>query len=281
MKLVVDSNCIESEELHSFLQGSVKNKAVLPDFTAMEAYKGDTLAKIYKSMKIVSEHPSQVLILKGSAKVSTLSGKLKGLQRRLIDEKQTKEFPEYAKALILGENGNRGIQHQLLSYGNSAQSHLDKMLQDAEKMKPAFDTLAKLYSKEERAIIRKGSQYTSEMINKLGATLIEVSDMIYRNSPLTHKVPTYQELPNTFYFRVALCNYLMIIRRGALGGSIGARPDKIRNDLVDMMIVAYATYFDGILSKETNVNRIFKDACLMLSALFDAEVPSLAKYGLK
>lgn len=280
MKLVVDSNCIQSNELRSFLQKSVKNKAVLPDFTAMEAYKGDTLSKIFKSMEIVSEYPSQVLILKGSAKISALSGRLKGLQRRLIDEKQTQEFPEYTKALVLGKNGNPRIQQQLLSYGNSAQSHLDKMLQEAEEMKPTFDALTKLYTKEERAIIRVCNQYTSEMIKKLGETLIEISSTIFKNSPLIHKAPTYQELANTFYFRVALCNYLMIIRRGALGGSSGARADKIRNDMVDMMIVAYATYFDGILSKETNVNRMYMDACLMLSGLFGAEVPSLAKYGL-
>ena len=275
MKLVIDSNCLQSDELRSFLRKSTKNTAVLADFAAMEAYKDNTLASIYKSMQVVAEHPKQVLVLKGSAKVCLFSGKLKGLQRRLIDETQTRGFSNYIKALARGQNGNRNIQKQLLTYGQSAQAHFDKMLLDAEDMRPVFDTLANLYSKEERTIIREGRPYTSEMVGKLGKTVIEISGVAFGKSPLIQRRPTYEELPNTFLFRTALACYLMAIRRGALGGSNNERPDRIRNDLVDMIFVAHGTYFDGILSNDHNVNRIYRDACIMLSDLFNAEIPSL------
>ena len=277
MKLVVDSNRLQSDELRSFLQESSTNIAVITDFAAMEAYKGDTLSSIYKSMQVLSYYPKQVLILKGSAKVFRMTGRLKGLQRRLVDEAQTKGFRAYIKVLALGQSGNRHVQRQLLDHGQSSQAHFDKMLGDAESMKPAFETLTKAYTKEERAVIRNEGPYTSEMVEKLGKTLIEISGMIFTESPLLHQSPTYGELPNTFPFRVALCCYLMVIRRGALGGLAGARPDRIRNDMVDMIFVAYGTYFDGILSNDNNVNLIYYEARIMISGLFGGDVPSL--YG--
>lgn len=276
MKLVVDSNCLQSEKLRTFLTTSTSNLAVISDFAAMEAYKGDTLASIYKSMQVLADFPNQVLILKGSAKVCGLSGRRKGLQRRLIDEYHTREFPNFIKALHLGKAGNRQIQQQLVDHGKSSQAHFDKMLKDAEEMKPAFDHLTKAYTKEERAIIREDREYTSEMVRKLGKTLIELSGMLFQESPLARRTPKFEELPNTFLFRFTLCCYLMVIRRGALGGVIDARPENIRNDLVDMMFVAYGTYFDGILSNDRNVNRIFIEAAPMIAALFGGEVPILA-----
>lgn len=277
MKLVVDSNRLQSEELRTFLAGSKSNFAVITDFAAMEAYKGDTLASIYKSMQVLADFPSQVLILKGSAKVCGLTGRRKGLQRRLIDENQTRGFPAYIKALQLGKAGNHHIQRQLLDHGESSQAHFDKMLKDAESMKPAFDQLAKAYTREERAIIRDGREYTSEMIERLGKTLIELFGMVFQDSPLALKTPTYEELPNTFFFRVTLCCYLMVIRRGSLGGIADAKPENIRNDLVDMMFVAYGTYFQGILSNDQNVNRIFEEAAPMISGLFGGEVPVITR----
>ena len=128
MKLVVDTNCLQTEELRYFLQKSTGNVAVLTDFAAMEAYKGDTLASIYKSMQVVSAFPRQVLVLKGSAKVFRLNGKVRGLQRRLVDETQTRGFPNYVRTLVLGRDGNYAVQKQLLAHGRAAQAHFDKML---------------------------------------------------------------------------------------------------------------------------------------------------------
>ena len=43
-----------------------------------------------------------------------------------------------------------------------------------------------------------------------------------------------------------------------------------------MMIVAYGTYFDDVMSADKNVNYMFQETGLLLSTLLDAEVPSLA-----
>lgn len=275
MQLVIDSNQLQSPALRDFLRRSANNRAVLPDFAAMEAYKGDTLSSVFKSMAIVSEFPTQVVVLKGSAKICGLSGRRRGLQRRLIDDSQTRGFPEYARALRLAGAGNASLQRQILAHGESASGHFDKMLHDAQEMREVFDVLGRTYTKEERSILRGRCPYTPAMTDKLVRSLIEIAGMIFRDSPLIRRTPTYEELPNTFIFRVALAVYVMAITRVAHGGSRHMKPEKLRNDLVDMMFVAYGTFFDGILSDDKGMTRLFTEVCVLLSGALNAEVPAM------
>ncbi len=53
-------------ELRAYLAASPANKAVITDYAAMEAHKGDTLNSIYKSMEILCEFSRQVVILKST-----------------------------------------------------------------------------------------------------------------------------------------------------------------------------------------------------------------------
>jgi hypothetical protein len=80
LRKIVDSNFLQTDRLRSYLAKSKRNYAVLNDYASMEAYKGDTLVSIYKSMEILSEFPKQVLILKDTQTICGLSGKSSGLK---------------------------------------------------------------------------------------------------------------------------------------------------------------------------------------------------------
>lgn len=278
MKVVIDSNQLQTDRLRMFLAQSPHNAAVLPDFAALEAYKGDSLKTIFKSMAVLSNFSNQVIILKGSAKVSRLSGRIKGIQRRLIDETQTRGFPEFIRALRQAETGNSHLQAQIMSLGNYANEHLEKMRIEAINIRGAIEMLGSRYTKEERATLRAREEYTPDLTDKLVRTVLEMAGMIFRESPIARKPPTYSELPNTFIFRVTLACYLLGLRRFANGGLGELSPEKLRNDFVDMMFVAYGTYFDGLMSSDNNVNYMFSEISLLLSALFDAYVPSMARF---
>jgi hypothetical protein len=267
MRFVIDSNQLQSHRLRAFLSKSSSNQAVLTDFVAMEAYKGDTLTSIYKSMAIVSEFPNQALILKGSKKLLGTPGRRKGLQRRLIDESQTKHFPQFVRELRLAQEGNVHMQQHALEHGRAADEHFSKMLAEAEAMRPVIDYLGTAYSRDERAILRSRDSYTPEMMQKVVNRVFELAGRMFRGSPLIHRRPSHEELPNTYFFRVALACYLMAISRSAHGSVCNVRPDKLRNDLVDMMLVAYGTYFDGILSEDEGVNSMFRETCVVLARL--------------
>lgn len=281
MRVVVDSNQLQSKVLRTYLAKSKSNFAGLTDYAAMEAYKGDTLASIYKSMAIVCDFPDQVIVLKGTRAACGLKGRTAGLQRRLIDEAQTTGFATYVDHLREAQNGNRHIQQQLLDLGKEATAHLDRMLADAQTTGAVIDDIARLYSKEERQAIRLGQNYSSAMVDKTVKNILHIVGTAFRDHPNAHIIPTYAELPNTYIFRAALCTYLLALERGANGGARDAAPAKLRNDFVDMNFAAYGTYFDGLMTTDARrVLRIHKEARVWLVALFDCKLPGGLGYCL-
>jgi hypothetical protein len=75
-RLVVDSNLLQSSSLRTFLSKSKSNFAVLTDYVAMEAHKGDTLANIYRRMEIVGDSPTQTTVLESTRLVCGLRGRV-------------------------------------------------------------------------------------------------------------------------------------------------------------------------------------------------------------
>src|SRR6516165_10824111 len=127
-KIIVDTNSFQCEGLRAYLTKSPQNCAVLTDYAAMEAYKGDTLVSIYRAMEIFSQHPEQVIILKPTGIICGLSGRRAGLQRRLIDERRTRDFATYCRDLLAARSGDASLQAQVLSHGQVAMAHMDQML---------------------------------------------------------------------------------------------------------------------------------------------------------
>jgi hypothetical protein len=136
---VVDSNCLRDESLRAFLAASQSNRAVLTDYAAMEAHKGETLTTIFRSMEILSSFPEQVVVLKGTDAVCGLNPRHAGLRRRLIDEEQTAGFVTYCRHLESARKGHARLQEQLLRLGKEANEHMDKLLTQAPGTRDAIE----------------------------------------------------------------------------------------------------------------------------------------------
>ena len=273
MRLVVDSNQLQTPELRAYLSTSTTNFAILTDYVAMEAYKGDALASIYKSMSIVCEYPEQIIVLKSTRLACGQRGRLAGLQRRLIDEKQTREFPRYASRLAMAKNGDQRYIDPIIAHGKSATEHMETLLKDALKVGNAIDELSKSFTKEERTAFRESRNLQSHELKRAQQSIILIAANLLRSHPQVRCWPNATELPNTFIFRSSLCMYLLALDWAANGGVIGASPEKLRNDVVDMNFAAYGTYFDGLLSKDTKTLKLHQEARLWLSGLFGCDLP--------
>ncbi len=272
MRKVVDSNFLQNPELREYLTKSRTNIAVLTDYAAMEAHKGDTLASIYKSMSILVEFPAQVIVLKGTRAVCGLSGRGSGLQKRLIDSAQTRNFPIYCQRLQAAKAENGAFQSQLLENGREATAHLDKMLADAASMPDTINEIAKTYSREELRLLRSSGHASEELIRKLIESVLAVAETMFTSHPNVERLPLVKELPNTFIFRAALCAYLLALDWIAEGGAKGAKASTIRNDMVDINFATFATFFDGLLSGDGKAQHIYREACVFLNGVFGCNV---------
>jgi hypothetical protein len=209
MRALVDSNFLQSDGLRAYLSKSPSYIAVITDYAAMEAYKADTLEMLYRSMAILAEFPRQVIVLKGTQAVCGLSGRAAGLQRRLIDQEQTRGFAQYCRHLAAARRGDLSLQAQLLEHARQARLHMERILRDVQDFGGAVEAIGNLFNNNELHIIRKGERYTRDMAAKMMQQILMIARVLFDRHPQARKLPPAHELPNTFLFRTALCMYLL------------------------------------------------------------------------
>ena len=112
MRMVVDSNCLRSEELRSYLAASSANKAVLTDQAEIEMAKAGNLGGILKSTEILAQHPRQVILAKEMTAATSLRGRKKGFKKRLTDGKRTRSFRKWCCIRDDIKRGERKFNHQ-------------------------------------------------------------------------------------------------------------------------------------------------------------------------
>lgn len=267
MHLIIDSNSLRSPALRHFLSAQSDNCAVLTDYAAMEAYKGDTLVTILKSMEILSEFPAQVVILKTTGVVCGIRGRDLANARNLIDENQTRGFARYCRALVAAKNGDLMVQAQLLENGRAAEEQMDRMLVDAEEMPKVFKDMERLYEADDVNRIKLGEPISPQAQKTLLESAVVMTRQMMRNHPEVRVLPDREEIPNTFIFRIALMAQLLHLKWISYGGPINVKPQKVRNDLVDINFATYATYFDGLLTADQKLNEIYERGQFVLTAI--------------
>jgi hypothetical protein len=268
MRQVVDSNMLQKDELRNFLGKTLRNQVVLTDYAAMEAFKGDTLASIYKSMEIISEFPTQVIILKSTGDVCDLSGRRRGLQRRLIDKAQTNGFSLWCHRLRAAKNGDQGKQKQLLAKGREADQQLNLIMEGMKTYADNIEEAAKKFTANELKILRNKEPFTDEMVDKLLSNIFDLAERLFDDHPQIVELPPAEELPYSFIFRFAVCGYLLALSWIAVGGPKNVKLEGLRNDVVDANFAAFATYFDGLLTADAKAAQIYRDAQFLLEKGF-------------
>ena len=241
---VVDANYFQSQELNKFLEYSKENIVAFTDYACMEAYKGDSLTSVAKSIKIVSHFPTQVVILKGTQEITKITTKPFNIND-LIDKEQTEEFGKFCNLVELAKQGNSKILNQIRRHGFTANNHFEKMMIQAEQLGRAFILSQEIFSDSELRIIKSKKTYTENIIN----IIIEQVNLLAK--AFIEKYPTEIVFPNidaynkSYIFRFSLCGYLLAMNWISNGVPSDVKTAKLRNDVVDITYATYATYFDG------------------------------------
>lgn len=251
---------MQSPELRAYLSASRKNFAVLTDYAAMEAFKGDTLANISSATAILSEFPKQVIVLKSTSSICTLKGRRCGFTRRMISKDETKGFPDWCEGLARAKAGDKDLQRQLLDAGKDADAHLGQLRDAQRTYAENLEEASKAYTEEELKALRGHLPISEDMFDKIFGNILKMAAGLFAVHPHIAQLPPARELPYTFIFRYALTGFLVALRWISVGGAKNVKPENIRNDIVDATYAAYATYFQGLLSDDAKAKEIYDDA---------------------
>jgi hypothetical protein len=266
---VVDSNALQSPLLRDYLSESTNNFAVLTEYAAIEAYKGNTLVSIFRSMTLLADFPRQVIVLKPIMAVRGLRGRrLVEIQHRLIDHDQTRGFRMYCDRLLAAKLGDVYLRDQILRLGRAADAQMARVLADAINIPVAIDEIAKTFTEAELKLIRRTDLPLSEQLaSKVIKYILLLTRSLYSRQRRPAVVRSFDELLNTFQFRAALCSFLWALDWISMAGPKCVKPEKIRNDLVDVNFAIFATYFDGLLSMDEKARRIYHQAAIVLESI--------------
>ena len=141
---------------------------------------------------------------------------------------------------------------------------MDQMLADAVDYPNIFAEVAGNLTETELKIFRTGAHFSDDIIDKFIRHVMMFAGFLFRDHLKVKKIPNFSELPNAFIFRSALCAYLFFIEWVSVGSPPKIKPERMRNDLVDINFAAYATYFDGLFTEDKQLNRLYEKATAVL-----------------
>jgi len=267
MRKVVDSNMLRDCDLDRWLRRSRSNIAVLTDYLAMEALKGDAPIGARKSMKILSGFPGQVAILKSTTAICGLAGVSRGLQRRMIDHPQSKGFGQYCKTLFLADNRSTHVDSQLKDLADTATRHFKRVEKSAEAVRSAGVEIAKTFSPADRRVIRAAPTWPTGIHARFVSELVDLSRLLFDSHPSVTRPPSPHEIIHTYLFRSALISLLLVFEYADDGGLPNRATHRLVNDLSDTHFATYATFFDGLITKDERQLRLYRGSQNALGAI--------------
>ncbi len=270
MKKIIDANYFHSPELKYFLSASKDNIAVLCDFACMELYKGNAIKSISRSMEVVSEFPNQIEVLKPTREVVKFTVATDNSEL-FIDQDLTDEFLSFCTCIQLARDGSTELQSQIIAHGKVATAHFELTKHETKYIVEGLSMLSLSFSTEELNIIKKGRGYTPSMIDKMLQSIYFLTDILFERHPDITKPSMKEGGPKSYLFRYALSCYLLFIRWIANGGIETGKEETLKNEIVDMAYVAYATYFDGLLSHDQKMNALYDETDYLIKEIFMAE----------
>lgn len=268
MKKVVDANFLRDPALSAYLEGDPRNQVVFTDYACMECYKGNAIENIRRSLNIVSKIPGQVIVLKGTRDIIRLQSSGHPTLDDLVDFQQSAEFREFCHDVRAALDGDMALTSQLLRLGEEANAHFEQMRVDASGTAEAIKEMAQSFSIDQLAELRRRETLSKETGDIIVRNILSLAALFFQAHPDVSKLPRPHELRDTFIFRFALAAQLLVIWWLTYGGIESVNMDRLMNDVVDMTYVAYATIFDGILSKDRKLLDIYEEANFVLQNVF-------------
>lgn len=262
MKVVIDSNCLQSDRLDSYLRRDRSNKVVLITAATVEAYKNNYERGLPKSFEILGRYACQVLVAKDNQSVVSINGRSSGLQGRLISKSDTKKFSKFVNSLRSLPNSKEldFVNEVRLQKSREVERYLKKLKDESENLKKVISIRAARYSKKHISGYRKGLAPSKEFIDLIRKEVEVVAGNASGVLEIEHNLPCpAAPIPNGFIFRLALANHLLVIDWIANGGANDVNPDKLLNDVMDMHFVVYATYFDGLMTNDRKQKSLYKE----------------------
>jgi hypothetical protein len=265
---VADAHFLRDPLLEVFLKENPDNRIVFTEYNFIESYKGNAVTNMARSIRILSNFPQQVVVLKG-ARDLVRDQSMRILRRdELLDQSQTDEFPRFCKRVLRTAQDDSAYVAQIEEHGRAATGQLERIKGDSGKVAEGIILYSKALDPQFCKSLRKG-EYPDGAASVILRNALEIAGFYFKDHPSVNRIPPYNELFHTFLFRSALMGFLLALKWISAGGIESILPERLTNDIVDMTQAVYATYFDGFLTHEKKWIDLYEEGVVAINALVE------------
>lgn len=270
MRRVLDANCFQDPLLEEYLRSSPDNFVVFTDFACMETYKPASVASIQKSIQIAARYPAQVIVLKPTPAIIALQDRDPLVSPdEFVDASQTEGFADFCEGVRLAANGDRRFEKAVVDHQREALRHFDRMLAEAETFAEGIAAIRESLRPDHVRALKERAPLSRDDAREMINMVLLLAGILFRDHSEVTRVPqSFDAAQKTHLFRFALASYLLAARWIGDGGALGVKRERLRNDIVDMTYVAFATQFDGLLSRDKKMLELYGETRFILDEVF-------------
>jgi hypothetical protein len=266
MRVVIDTNRLESDEIRLFLSGDPRNFAVLPEHTVVEIFKPSDVDAVISSFRVLRDYPRQVLLLRSNGKSALVDPRGGAIAERLIDRRVTRAFPKFCGMLKEAKAGHAGYRRQLAVRRKWALERAEAIQTSFGDQSDSLAELAAIFTQHELRQIRSGKPLSERVWQSMLEVVLGTATNIHTahsgGKSLYPPPYTYDQ----FVWRYALCHIIQLMELVRKGAKRRA-PGKARNDHFDNVFATYGTYFNGLMTNDRGPLLTQHIARMMLRAL--------------
>lgn len=252
MRVVIDTNSLETDELRLFLSASKKNFAVLPEHLAAEMFRPKSLDAIYSNFAVLCETAGQVLQLWSNQKALLVNPRRSAMANHFIDRQSSRTFGKFCDVLAMAQDGHAGLQRQLNQRQTWAQERVDAVEGAFGDMSEALEELRSNFTRQELRTMASGEPFPDGARGRIYALTLALAEDQLAKHTNGWRLPSPPHRYNHFAWRYSLCHLVQMIEmmnRGARRRS----PAKARNDHFDNVVATFGTYFNGVMTNDRKV----------------------------
>jgi hypothetical protein len=277
VRKVLDANCFQSPTpgrgrpvLEEYFQASKQNTVVFTELACMEAYKGNALVNVRKSMEVASRYPTQVLVLKATVDIIQQQARdPSSTADDFVDVEQTNGFAEFCEVLRLASEGNPHCVRQVRAHGDAAAVEFARMLEAAKQVRVGIAEHEASMNPALLRSLRRNEPIPPALVDEAGRAILEYAASYFQDRDDGVLIPRELKVAReTLLFRHALSSFNLAEWWISKGGYASVAPEKLLNDIVDLTYVTYATFFDGLISNDQKMLQIYEATRFLVDEVF-------------
>ncbi|MBC2807020.1 hypothetical protein C3Y94_028235 [Rhizobium ruizarguesonis] len=192
-----------------------------------------------------------MILLRSGGQISSLDPAVAEDLKRLVFEGPEGEIDELVRLVRSDEPMGDLAAAQLNSLWDWARTLQPSLIEGAMDIAVSFPEMQEqMFNHQELRIIRTNGKYTEEMVFTIFGAALQIWETLAGYYEIE-----WEDLDETLVCRAYLFRYALGIVINLLwwirGGSQAVvRMDRMSNDLIDLGFAVYATYFDGLFTRD-------------------------------